>query len=186
VTLASLIGMVMVLAPARARADEPWDAGHHWVSARIGFVKSGAEFAPDGSLGYGFGYSWILGHNLAWSATAGYDLLGKYGGAAEFEIPLTTEFTRHFRWGSNARPYLGLGWGAIYHKTYRTGADESGFRQAIYLTAGGNTKVNANNLLGLDFRYQLEQDTRSNNPTFPNSAASSSVLSAKLSYSRVF
>jgi outer membrane protein W len=88
--------------------------------------------------------------------------------------------------GASARPYLGLGWGAIYHKTYRTGADESGFRQGIYLATGANTKINARSMLGLDLRYMIEQDTRSNNPTFPNDKASSSVVSAKLSYSRVY
>ena len=100
--------------------------------------------------------------------------------------PITTEFTRHFQWTPQTRPYLGLGWGAIYHKTYRTGADESGFRQGIYFATGANSVLSPGTLIGLDIRWMLEQDTRSLNPTFPNREASSSVVSAKLSISRSF
>jgi len=183
--LAGLMAMTLSAAPAGA-AGEPWDKDHHWVSARIGVAKSGATLAAGGNVGYGFGYTWMLGNSVGWSASAGYDVLGKYGAAAEVEIPLTTDFTKHFRMGPAARPYLGLGWGVIYHKTYRTGADETGFRQGIYLATGANTAIGGMGLVGVDFRYMIEQDTRSINPTFPNDAASSSVMSLKVSYSYVF
>ena len=187
--LAALIGIavVLALAPVTARAaDDHWDDGRHWVSARAGFAKSGARFAPGGSFGYGFGYTWFLARNVGWSASVGHDLLGRYGTAAEIEVPITTEFTKHFQWSAQTRPYLGVGWGAIYHKTYRTGADLSGFRQGLYVAAGANSSLSASGLIGLDLRWMMEQDTRSINPTFPNSEASSTVLSAKLSYSRAF
>jgi hypothetical protein len=182
-----LIGMALALAslPAHA-ADDHWDEGRHWLTARVGYAKSGARFAPGGSIGYGFGYTWLLARNVAWSASAGYDVLGRYGAAAQIEVPFTTEFTKHFQWSPQTRPYLGVGWGAIYHKTYRTGADEAGFRQGIYVATGANSSLTANSMIGLDARYMLEQDTRSINPAFPNTEASSTVLSVKLSYSRVF
>lgn len=184
--LLGLIGMVVALSPAPARAaEEPWDSGRQWVSVRAGYAKSNARFAPGGSFAYGFAYSWFLGRNVAWSASAGYDVLGKYGGAAEIEAPFTTEFTKHFRLGPAARPYLGLGWGAIYHKVYRTGADESGFRQGIYFVSGANAVLSAGSLIGLDFRVMLEQDARTINPVFPNRNASSRVMSLKLGYTRV-
>ena len=187
--LAGLIAVAvnLVLAPVPARAaDDHWDDGRHWVSARVGFAKSGARLAPGGSFGYGFGYTWFLARNLAWGATVGHDLLGRYQSAALIEVPITTEFTKHFQWSAQTRPYLGLGWGAIYHKTYRTGADQSGFRQGIYVATGANSSLSASSLIGLDLRWMLEQDTRSINPTFPNADASTSVLSAKLSVSRAF
>lgn len=187
--LAGLIGIagMLVLAPVPARAaGDQWDDGRHWVSVRAGFARSGARLAPDGSFGYGFGYTWFLARNLAWSASVGHDLLGRYGAAAEIEVPITTEFARHFQWSTQTRPYLGLGWGAIYHKTYRTGADLSGFRQGIYVATGANSVLSAGSLIGFDVRWMVEQDTRSINPTFPNSEASSTVLSAKLSFSRAF
>ncbi len=184
-----LIGVAAVVAlatlPALGEAD-PWDDNARWISVRAGYAGSGARFSPRGSFGYGFGYSWFLARQVAWSASVQHDLLGRYGGAAVIEVPITTEFTKHFRWSAATRPYLGVGWGAIYHKTYRTGADESGFRQGIYLAAGGNALLNAVSLIGFDVRVMLEQDTRSINPTFPNAQASSTVTSAKLSYSRAF
>jgi hypothetical protein len=185
-TLAVLIGFA-ALAPAPARAaDDHWNEGRHWLSARVGVARSGARLAPSGSFGYGFGYSWFLARNVAWSASVGHDLLGRYGAAAEIEVPITTEFTRHFAWAPQTRPYLGLGWGAIYHKTYRTGGDLSGFRQGLYVAAGANSSIGGGGLIGFDFRWMLEQDTRSINPAFPNTEASSTVTSAKLSVSRAF
>jgi hypothetical protein len=178
-------GLLFATLPARA-ADSPWDEGQQWVSVRFGYAESGARNAANGSYGYGFGYTWFLGRGVAWSAAVQHDLLGRYGAAAEIEIPVTTEFTRHFRWGASTRSYLGGGWGLIYHKTYRTGADEAGFRQGIYVATGANSSLTANSMIGLDARYMLEQDTRSINPAFPNTEASSTVLSVKLSYSRVF
>lgn len=187
--LAGLIAFALtaVLAPAPARAaDGHWADGRNWVSARVGFAKSGARLATAGSFGYGFGYTWFLADNVAWSTSVGHDLLSRYGPAAIIEVPITTEFTRHFQWTSQTRPYLGVGFGAIYHKTYRTGADESGFRQGIYAATGANAALSPGGLIGLDIRWMLQQDTRSLNPTFPNFDASSSVVSAKLSFSRSF
>lgn len=185
-SLAGLIGMLALGAAPALASGEAWDKDHHWVSARFGIAKSGATLASGSNPGFGFGYTWMLGTDVSWSATAGYDLLGKYGAAAEIEIPVTTDFAKHFRMGPAVRPYLGLGWGVIYHKTYRTGADQGGWRQGIYLATGANTSIGGAGLVGVDFRYMIEQDTRSNNPTFPNPDASGHVTSLKLSYSRVF
>lgn len=186
--LFGVLGIVAALAfaaaPTRA-ADDPWSEDAHWVSVRAGFARSGARFAPDGAYGYGFGYTWFLAKEVAWSATVQRDHLGRYADAGEVEVPVTVEFTKHFRFSAPARPYLGAGWGGIYHKIYRTGADESGFRQGLYLAAGGNSMLNAGSLIGLDVRMMLEQDTRSINPTFPNGAAGTTHWSIKLSYSRV-
>lgn len=185
--VAGLVGLVAACAavPADA-ADGHWNEGRNWVSLRAGFAKSGARLAPGGWLGGGFGYTWFLADNVAWGASAGYDVLGRFNRATEIEVPFTTEFTKHFSWTEQTRPYLGAGWGAIYHKTSRTGADESDFRQGVYLTFGANSALTGGSLIGLDVRIMLEQDTRSINPTFPNPLASSTVTSAKLSYSRSF
>ena len=188
VALMGLVGLTAMLAPVPAAraAEDHWDEDRRWISARVGYARSGARLAPGGSYGYGFGYTWFLARNLAWSASVGHDLLGKYGSAAQIEVPITTEFTRHFSWSPQTRPYLGVGFGAIYYKTYRTGADISDFRQGIYLATGANSSLTAGSVIGLDVRWMVEQDTRSVNPTFPNPEASSTVLSAKLSVSRVF
>lgn len=186
--LLGLMAVVTALAfgpvPARAAADA-WGDDARWISVRFGSARSGARFAADGAVGYGFGYTRFLAKQVAWSATVQHDLLGRYAGAAEIEIPVTVEFTRHFRFSTPARPYLGAGLAGIYHKTYRTGFDESGFRQGLYLATGGNGVLNGSSLIGVDVRMMLEQDTRSINPTFPNAEPTSTSWSIKLSYSRI-
>ena len=185
-SLLACVAVTLALVPVPARAaDDPWSGDANWVSVRFGYAKSAAEFAPDGSVGYGFGYTRFLQNGLAWSATVQHDLLGRFGGAALIEVPFTVEFTRHVKWSQSARPYLGLGLGAFYHKTYRTGADESGFRQGIYFATGANAAIDRSSLIGLDVRIVVEQDTRSINPSFPNLKPSGSEWSAKLSYSRL-
>src|SRR5258706_508735 len=106
---------------------------------------------------------WCLGKEVSWSANVQHDLGGRFAGAAEIEVPITVEFDKHFAVSATARPYLGAGWGAIYHKTYRTGLDTSGFRQGIFLATGGNAALNGSSLIGVDFTLMLEQDTRSIN-----------------------
>jgi hypothetical protein len=176
----------VMLAPVSAgAAGDPWSEDVSWISVRAGSASSGARFAPDGGFGYGFSYTWFLSNQLAWTATAQHDLLGHYGRAAEMEVPLTVEFTRHFHIATTTRPFIGLGWGGIFHKVYRTGDDASGFRQGVHLTIGGNSMLGATSLIGVDARLMLEQDTRSINPTFPNIEPSTSNWGVKLTYSRV-
>ncbi len=182
--MAVMTAMAIAPMPARA-ADDAWGDDARWVSVRFGSARSGARFAGDGAVGYGFGYTRFLAKQVAWSATVQHDLLGRFGGAAEIEIPVTVEFTKHFRFSTQARPYLGAGLAGIYHKIYRTGFDESGFRQGVYVATGGNGMLNGNSLIGVDVRMMLEQDTRSINPTFPNAEPASTTWSVKLSYSRV-
>lgn len=187
-TLLGLIAVAaaMAIGPAPApAADDAWSDDARWISLRAGSARSGARFAGEGGVGYGFGYTWFLAKEVAWSASVQHDLLGRYAGAAEIEVPITVEFTKHFGFSAAARPYLGGGWGAIYHKTYRTGTDASGFRQGIYAALGGNAVLNASSLIGVDVRIMLEQDTRSINPSFPNVDPSATNWSVKLSYSRV-
>jgi hypothetical protein len=183
-TCAALILALVSAAPARA-ADDPWSQDANWVSVRFGYAKSAADLAPDGAVGYGFGFTHFIQNGVAWSAAVQHDLLGRYGDAAEVEVPFTVEFTKHMKWSESTRPYLGLGWGAFFHKTYRTGADESGFRQGIYIASGANAAIDRSSLIGFDLRIVVEQDTRSVNPTFPNRNASGGVWSAKLSYTRL-
>ena len=177
--------LVMVTAPVQAAGD-PWSAESRWASVRIGSTGSGAQFAPPGSVGIGFGYTFFLGNQVAASGTAGYDVLGRFGDATEIEMPFTVDFTKHFKFSESGRPYLGGGLGVVYHKLYRTGDDSSDFRQLIYMAVGGNAALDELNLLGLDFRYTLEQNTRSINNTFPNPHAATSHWSLKFSYSRRF
>jgi len=182
--LGGLGAMVFASVPAGAAGDA-WSDDSRWVSVRAGSPAAGARLAPGSGLDYGFGYTRFLANEVAWSATVQHDVRASFADAAEIEVPITVELTKHFRVSTPARPYLGGGWGTIYHKTFHTGADESGFRQGVYLATGANAVLNAGSLIGVDVRLMLEQDTRSINPTFPRIEASSTRWSVKLSYSRV-
>ena len=158
-----LLGLLAAALPAPARADEdPWAPGKQWLSVRAGFANSAVRGSGEGSFGYGFGYSRILRpvKIYKWSSLGGlslggyvhHEMLGGFDGAREIEVPATVELVRHFRWNSSYRPYLGLGSGGFYRKTYRTGADIGTVKPGYYVTLGANAPIGGRNLLGFDFR----------------------------------
>ena len=185
------------LVASRASAEtDPWAKHAQWMSVRAGYAKSTAEGSADGSVGLGFGYTRFLNSRWAASAHGHLELLGKYLGAAEIEIPWTAEITRHSRWGLAFRPYLGLGAGVFYHKFYRTGGDAASVRPGGYVVAGANTPIADRTLLGLDVRMIFESSEGGSNPVFgvvPKDGSSTipeikdgSRWSVKLNYARVF
>jgi hypothetical protein len=176
----------VVLAASVARADnEQWADDARWVSIRFGLAKVAPERAPDGNLGYGFGYQRFLDRKWSFGTFVHHEVVARYGRAALVEVPVTVEFARHFAWKTPARPYIGAGWGAFYAKSYRTGADESKFRTGGYLLTGVNVAIDAHSLLGFDMRVIVERGTRSSNPVFPNEKSSTLGWSVKLNYARV-
>ena len=176
----------VTLAASAARADgEQWADDARWVSVRFGLAKITPDRAPDGSLGYGFGYQRFLDRKWSWGAFVHHEVVGRYGEASLIEVPVTVEFARHFAWKTPARPYVGMGWGGFYAKTYKTGDDESKFRTGGYLTTGINAAIDDHSLLGLDVRLIVERGTRSTNPIFANAKSSTVGWSVKLNYARV-
>jgi hypothetical protein len=165
---AALAGAAVVTAFA---ADSPattdvMKRGSQWMSVRAGYAKGSGDVAPDGLIGGGFGYRRFVLDRWAVGAFAHYELLGQFGRAAEIEVPLTLEVTRHSRWGAAVYPYVGIGAGAFYHKLSRTGADESGFTPGRYLTLGVHVPIHKPGLLGVDVRM-ASVDKLDGNPAFP-------------------
>jgi len=140
--------------------------GSQWMSVRAGYAKGSGEVAPDGAIGGGFGYRRFVLDRWAVGIFAQYDLLGKFGSAADISVPLTLEVTRHTRWGAGVYPYVGVGGGAFYNKLYRTGADQSGFKPGRYLTFGAQFPIKRQSMLGLDVRM-AQVDKFDANPAFP-------------------
>jgi outer membrane protein W len=173
------------VAPAPASVDA-WARGRQWVSVRAGYAKAASKFSADGNLGGGFAYSRFLSRKWALTAAAHYDNLGKFGGASEIEIPFTLELDRHFQWATPARPYLGFGTGAFFHKSYRTGADESDVRKGVFFSTGVNSAISDESLIGLDVRTLFEFDAVSHNPVFINEEKSTIHWGVKVGYSRFF
>lgn len=149
-----------------ARADSvSWTKGRQWLSLRAGYAMSSAGGAANGNVGGGIGYSRFLTRRWAVGLYVHDELLGKFGGAAEIEMPITAEIQRHSKWGPSFRPYLALGAGAFYHRFYRTSADESKTSWAPYLAFGANTPISRRHVLGLDVRAAMVPEA-DDNPVF--------------------
>ena len=174
----ALAGATAVPVPAAGSSDAAGDIlkrGSQWMSVRAGYAKVSGDAAPNGLVGGGFGYRRFVLDKWSVGSFAHYELLGRLGGAAEIEIPLTLEVVRHSNWGAAVHPYVGIGAGAFYHKRYRTGADESGFTPGRYLTCGMHTPVRRQGLLGLDVRMATV-DKPDANPVFPGPAGDRSKI----------
>lgn len=162
-----------------AAADDmdAWADGRNWLSVRAGFARSSVENAPNAGAGYGFGFShmitpikfyrWTLFKRFSLGAYVHHEMLGKFGSAAEIEIPATVELNRHFLWQTPFRPYLGFGMGPFYRKLYRTGADIRTVKLGTYLAFGANTPIDKHQLLGIDARFiRLDATNDPANPVF--------------------
>jgi len=171
---AALVTAVLTCAAALpAFAESSADAagvslqrGTQWMSVQAGYAKGAGDIAPDGLVGAGFGYRRFMLDRWSVAGWVHYDLLGKFGGAADVEVPLTIEIARHTRWGAAAYPYFGFGMGAYYHKYYRTGEDFSGFTPGRFATVGIMTPIHKGGLLGVAVRMATVEKL-DDNPTFP-------------------
>ena len=90
------------------------------------YAKSLEGGAPNAMGGFGFGFSRMMSDRVSVGLFIHDELLGKFGAAAQIEIPITAEYAYAFDWSTALRPYAGLGLGAFYHKIYRSGADRRG------------------------------------------------------------
>ena len=184
--------VALVASAAFAQDSDPWSKGRQWLSVRFGYARSSAEAAADGNIGFGFGYQRFRDSKWAYGAHAHFDVLGRFGDAAEIEVPWTVELTRHFKWNTALRPYAGLGVGMYYNKISGTGADHAGVTGGFYLGGGANTPISEHGLLGLDIRMSLVNPEEQLNPVFGNQAVTgdsqSRVVhwSAKINYAWAF
>lgn len=166
-------------------ASSPWIRDANWMSFRAGTASSAVKNSPDGNVGVGFGMYHFLNHRWAAALQADLDVLGKFSGATEMELPLTLEMTRHFRWKTpTMRPYVGAGTGVWFHRYYRTGDDQADVRPGIYLSGGINTPIAPRSLLGVDMRLTFQGNAESDNPLFPNQDTNALHWSFKLNYLR--
>lgn len=162
-------GTTTAPAPAAGSSDAAGDIlkrGSQWMSVRAGYAKVSGDAAPSGLAGGGFGYRRFVLDKWSVGGFAHYELLGRFGDAAEIGVPLTLEVVRHSRWGAAVYPYAGIGAGVFYLKRYRTGADASGFTPGRYLVCGMHLPVRKQGLLGLDVRMATV-DKPDANPAFP-------------------
>jgi hypothetical protein len=164
-----------------------WNAGVSWLMVRAGYARSGEPGASGAGGGVALGYQRFLTARWAIGLIAQGDLLGKFGGAAEIEYPVTLEFTRHYRWKTALRPYLGAGGGAYCHKYFRTGNDFWQIHSGAYFVGGFNAPVSKRSIIGIDGRMQfVSGDQMVNNPVFGPEDAQLTHYSLKLGWSMAF
>ncbi len=187
VALAGAISVIACLGMPRAAAAQvdPWAKGAHWLTLRAGYAKSAVADAADGNVGAGIGFTALRNSKWSFGSSVHWELLGRFGGAAEIEVPWTVELTRHYKWNTPLRPYAGIGAGMYYHKVYRTGADAVDIRPGGFFAIGANTPVSDRSLLGADLRLTLQTQAESVDPIFPNEESKAMRWSGKLTWSVV-
>jgi len=179
--------LILALAAPAHAADDPWQKGAAWASFRAGYAKSLAGGAASGIGGFGFGYSRFLSDRLSLGVFVHDELLGKFGGAADIEVPMTLEYAWHFKWKTPLRPYMGVGLGAFYHKYYRSGADRASFQPGTIFKFGADTPLDRRSVLGVDARIaSVGSDDETADPVFGKDKPHSLRWSVKLNYARVF
>ncbi|MFN8588457.1 MAG: hypothetical protein U0704_11740 [Candidatus Eisenbacteria bacterium] len=168
--------------------DGVWAKRANWISFGAGYAKSRAKGAGDGLAGYGLSYDRMLNRNWSLGASVNHDLLGHFDHATEVAVPFTVDLTRHFKWKTAVRPYVGVGGGYWFHKYYRTEADYTGAPgSGWHLSFGANLPLDDRHVLGLDTRFS-KFATREGvvNPVFGPEDSSESMWSVKLNWALVY
>jgi hypothetical protein len=185
--LAAAAATLIVTSAHAASIEEPWKRGASWTTFRAGYVKSLEGGAPNAWGGYGFGFSHMLSERVSLGLFIHHELLGKFGGAAQIEIPVTAEYAYALKWNTALKPYVGVGLGAFYHKIYRSGADRTELLPATLFKFGADTALDEHNVLGMDSRIAwVANDDETVDPVFGKSKPTSIRWSIKLQFSRVF
>jgi hypothetical protein len=172
----------------RRALDGPWAKGANWMWIGAGYARSGGQNAGDALGGYGVGYQHMLGDRWSFGSSIHHEILGHIGNSYEISVPMTAEFTRHFKWKTAMRPYLGIGGGYYFHKFYRTTHDYTG-------APAGGWHVSFGTDLPLDDRHVLGLETHVGfikgrgetvvNPVFGPERSAISIWSVKLNWALV-
>jgi hypothetical protein len=171
-------------APARAQ-DDPWGAGAQWATAKAGYAKAAGKSAADGNVGFGLAYSRFFVDQISLGMAVHYEVLGRYSGPAEVEIPVTAEVAYHLKMARDAKPYFGLGWGLFFHRYMNTPEDESETRPGFFATTGVNALLDEHSLIGVDARLVVQGGAMTENPVFPFDDTRNIHWSVKVAYTRV-
>ncbi len=168
--------------------DGVWAKRANWISFGAGYAKSKSKHAGDGLVGYGVSYDRMLNNKWSLGASVHHDLLGHFRSSTEVLVPFTVDVTRHFKWKTAIRPYVGLGGGYHFHKYYRTEYDYTGAPGAgWHLSFGANMPLDDRHVLGLDTRVSnFSSRDGVVNPVFGPEEASETAWSVKLNWALVY
>ena len=175
------------LAGVAAAEDEAWKKDAAWVSVRLGAVKSLADTAPLGNIGWGVGYRHMLTPRVSMGLAVDHDLIGRFGAASLVEVPASAELLLHFHWKTTIRPAIGGGIAAVYRKAYRSGDDYSEIQPGGFLTIALHAPITPRTVFGVEFRaMSVSSDREDVHPTFGRNGPSSGRTSVKASLSRAY
>lgn len=179
-----------VLKPFAERrvTDGPWAEDANWLSFSAGYARAGGKNSGDAVGGYGIGFQHMINTKWSFGAQVRHEVLGHMDRALEISVPMTGEFTRHFKWKTVVRPYLGIGGGYYFHKYYRTAADYTGAPGGgWHLSTGFNLPLDDRHVLGFDTRAGFVKGRGENvvNPVFGPEKSTVTQWSAKLTWSIV-
>lgn len=170
------------------KEDGHWAKRTNWISFRAGYAKGGGKFGGDAVGGYGIGFQRMLTRNVSFGGSVNHDVLGHLANSYEIAVPMTLELTRHARWKTALRPYVGVGAGYYFHKYYRTASDYTGAPTAGYsIACGANTPLDDKHILGIDARVHfLGGRDGVVNPVFGPEESSERMWTVKLNWSMAY
>lgn len=166
------------------KEDGVWVKRGNWIGVRAGYAKRGGGSSGDGLVGYGVSYQRMLSRNTSFNASIQHDVVGHLGNSYEYDVPMTIEFQRHYRWSPTLRPFIGLGGGYHWRKFYRTGPDYGGAPTSGWqVSFGANTPLDDRHVLGFETRIAIVPGRGTVNPVFGPDDDQSTLWSAKLTWS---
>lgn len=166
------------------KQDGLWVKRGNWIGVRAGYAKRGGSTSGDGLVGYGVSYQRMLTRTYSLNAAVQHDVVGHLGNSYEYDVPMTLELQRHYRWSPNLRPFLGLGGGYHWRKFYRTGSDYTGAPvSGWHVSFGANTPLDDRHALGFETRIAFVPGRGTTNPVFGPDDDQSTLWSAKLTWS---
>lgn len=172
----------------RRAEDGMYAAGTNWTSIRFGYAKRIGDFAGQGYVGYGVGWQHMLTRSWAFAAGVGHDVVGHFSNNVDIAVPFTAEFQKHFGWKSAARPFVGLGAGYYFRKTYRTALDyDTQATGGFHVSVGLNAPLGDRNAIGLEARAaRVQRAAGIVNPTFGTTEDGETLWTVKGTWALVY
>ena len=166
----------------------PWAKGTNWVTINAGYARSGEPGAAQGSYGFGVAVKHMLNTRYSLALSGGFDQLGRFDTAKEWQYPFTIGIARHFAWKTVARPYFEFGYGLFQHSFRGTGQDTHKTMTGTTYTGGIDVPTGGRGLIGAYARYEYltNEKNRKTNPVFDGERNFAVRYALRVTYSLLF
>jgi hypothetical protein len=166
----------------------PWAKGTNWVTLNAGYARSGEPGSAQGSYGFGVGVKHMLNTRYSVALSGGFDQLGRFDTAKEWQYPFTIAIARHFAWKTIARPYFEFGYGVFQHSFRGTGQDTHKTMTGTTYTGGIDMPTGGRGMIGAYARYEYltNEKDRKTNPVFDGERNFAVRYALRVTYSLLF